>query len=195
MKIDRDTLWLFVVSLPAIVGISLIIFFSVYEAPRYSPSQGPMEHMPPRIISFPMQSRIIPSYLLWISLILMVLIVVPLSYYFLSKRVDKKLEHNMEIISKLMNGKPLPRKTSSDITEREIILKFLNENERKVLEKLIENEGSVLQSEISRMAEMTTLKTHRAIKDLEKKGIIKKESYGKTNRIILIKEIKDVIVR
>jgi hypothetical protein len=61
------------------------------------------------------------------------------------------------------------------------------------IEKIIENKGSVLQSEISRMEGMTKLKTHRAVKELERKGIVKLEQYGKTNRIILSEDVKDII--
>ena len=70
---------------------------------------------------------------------------------------------------------------------------MLSSNERKVVEKIIENNGSVLQSEISRMENMTKLKTHRAVKELERKGVIKLEQYGKTNRIVLSDDIKEII--
>jgi uncharacterized membrane protein len=43
------------------------------------------------------------------------------------------------------------------------------------------------------MGGMTKLKTHRAVKELERKGVIKLEQYGKTNRILLRDDIKDII--
>jgi len=67
--------------------------------------------------------------------------------------------------------------------------------ERKVVETLIGKKGEILQSEISRIEGMTKLKTHRAVRDLERKGIIKRESYGKTHRIILSKDIKELILK
>jgi uncharacterized membrane protein len=63
------------------------------------------------------------------------------------------------------------------------------------LEKLIERKGEVLQSEISRAKGMTKLNTHRAVKDLKRKGVIEVQPYGKTNRIILAKEVKDIILK
>jgi len=126
----------------------------------------------------------------------MIIVTIPISYYFLSSRLDEKLEKNTKIILKLINKENSISKTKSkEITEKNVILKFLNETEKKILEKLIENRGTVLQSEISRMEGMTTLKTHRCVKDLERKGIIKIESYGKTNRIILTKDIKDFMLK
>jgi uncharacterized membrane protein len=102
----------------------------------------------------------------------------------------------MIVISKLI--KKNNSVSTESITEKDnknIILKFLNPSERKVIEKLIETKGSVLQSEISRAEGMTKLKTHRAVKDLERKGIIERESYGKTHRIILSKDIKDLMFK
>jgi uncharacterized membrane protein len=126
----------------------------------------------------------------------MIIVIIPISYYFLSARLDEKLEKNMKIISKLVNkGNSISKTKSKEITEKNVILKFLNESEKKVLEKLIENRGTALQSEISRMEGMTTLKTHRCVKDLERKGIIKTETHGKTNRIILTRDIKDVLLK
>jgi len=102
----------------------------------------------------------------------------------------------MEVISKLINKKSqIPKKEAKEMNNKNVILKFLNPNERRILEKLIENNGLVLQSEISRMEGMTKLKTHRAVKDLEIKGIIKAERYGKTNRITLTKDIEEIILK
>ncbi len=196
MKIDKDKMLLLIVSLPSMIVVLFIIFFSALYAPKYTIYQ---KDRVAKMILIPLQSRIVPSYFLWISIVLMVLVIVPVSYYLLSKslskRVDEKLEKNMKIISKLINkGSSISKEKPKETREKGIILKLLNENEKKVLEKLIENKGTILQSEISRMEGMTTLKTHRTVKDMEKKGIVKIESHGKTNRIILTKDIKDMML-
>jgi len=136
----------------------------------------------------------IPPYLLWLSLILMVFVIVPISYYFISKKLEEKMEKNLNAISKLMDHKTMSgsKEEKIKLTNNGNILKLLNPNEKKVVEKIIENKGSVLQSEISRMEDMTKLKAHRAVKELERKGIVKLEQYGKTNKIILAKDIKDI---
>jgi len=139
--------------------------------------------------------RMIPSFVLWFSLVLAVLVIVPTSYYLVSKRLDEKLERNMKLILRLLDKDNSISKTQPGELGETIILKFLNGNQKRVLEKLIEKKGAALQSEISRMEGMTTLKTHRAIKDLEKKGIIKTEGHGKTNRIILTEDIKDILLK
>jgi uncharacterized membrane protein len=106
------------------------------------------------------------------------------------------MEKNLSAITKMVD-----HKVKSDVKKENLqtnsngsILKLLNSNEKKVVEKIIENKGSALQSEISRMEGMTKLKAHRAVKELERKGIVKLEQYGKTNRIILAEDIKEVIL-
>jgi len=51
----------------------------------------------------------------------------------------------------------------------------------------------VLQSEISQIEGMNKLKTHRAIRNLELKGVIKTENFGKTKHVILSKDIKSML--
>ena len=154
----------------------------------------------PGLITFsnPLQNhlcpRMIPNYILWLSMILMIIVIVPISYYFISKRLENKLEKNMEILFKLIkkhdDNNNFKKKIESGNTP--LILKFLKPDERKVVEMLIENKGKVAQSEITRMPGMTKLKTHRAIKELEFKGIIKIQKDGMTNRITLSDDVKEL---
>jgi len=140
---------------------------------------------------------------MFLSPMLLIVGVVPVSYYFVSKKLEDKMEKNIRVISKLVSKTEKSKKTVSrtkstiipkGADSKDIILKFLNFNERKVVKKLIETDGTVLQSEINRVDGMTKLKTHRSVKDLEKKGVIVVESHGKTNRITLSKDIKDILL-
>ena len=74
-----------------------------------------------------------------------------------------------------------------------VILNFLTGPEKKVIETLIENEGRVQQYELSHLPNLNKLKTHRILVNLEQKGIIHKEKYGKINKIVLNKELYDVL--
>ena len=40
---------------------------------------------------------------------------------------------------------------------------------------------------------MTKLKTHRAVVNLERRGILKAEKYGKTKQLILSNEMKNIL--
>ena len=74
-----------------------------------------------------------------------------------------------------------------------VILNFLTGQEKKVIETLIENDGKVQQYEVSHLPGLNKLKTHRILVNLEQKGIIYKEKYGKINKIALNRELYDVL--
>lgn len=192
VSVKKNRRWLLLIAMPAIVCITLIFFFSTFETHTYQTREGY-----PIMYREPLSSRaLIPAYILWASSILLIFAIVPISYYLISRKLEEKLEKNMKLISKVINKKnSASKKKTIKMDNKEIIFRFLNLNERKVLEKLIEREGTVIQSEINLIEGMTKLKTHRAVKDLERKSIIKTESYGKTNRIILSNEIKEFITK
>ncbi len=121
--------------------------------------------------------------------IILIFSIIPISYYFISKKMEYKLDKQMATILKFTN-KTNPKK--KDVKDKQSILRLLSSNERIILNKLIENKNGILQSEISRMENMNKLKTHRSIKILEAKGIIKRESYGKTHRILLTEDMKEL---
>jgi len=92
-------------------------------------------------------------------------------YYFMSQ----KLEQKENVVKK-----------STDI-----VLQLLNAEERKVIDKLLENRGKVLQAEISRLPGMSKVKSHRIIKKLIARGVLETEGIGKTNVVRFRKEIMD----
>jgi hypothetical protein len=92
-------------------------------------------------------------------------------YYFMSGQIEKK---------------QLVVKNNIDI-----LLKFLNVDERKLVNLLIENNGKVLQAELTRLPGMSKVKSHRIVQRLIDRGVIEKETLGKTNIIKFTKEIKE----
>jgi hypothetical protein len=64
-------------------------------------------------------------------------------------------------------------------------LNFLDEDERRVFEKIVENRGQIYQSKISSDLKINKVKTFRILNQLEKKKIIRKEKSGMTNLIFL----------
>ncbi|MEM7821431.1 MAG: hypothetical protein QXX38_01280 [Candidatus Aenigmatarchaeota archaeon] len=77
----------------------------------------------------------------------------------------------------------IPRIEERGVEKAEFWLDILKEDEREVLKEIFKNKGKVLQSKIS--SKMGKVKTFRVIDRLIKRGIIEKESYGKTNIIKL----------
>jgi len=172
-----------IISIISAFIVGLIIIFTLPGLVTFS---NPLQnHLCPRMV---------PNYVLWLSMILMIIVIVPISYYLISRRLENKLEKNMELLFKFIkkhNNKNNPRRKIEN-GNTPLILKFLKPDERKVVEMLIENKGKVSQSEITRMPGMTKLKTHRAIKELEFKGIIQIQKDGMTNKITLSNDVKEL---
>ncbi|MGV8163092.1 MAG: helix-turn-helix transcriptional regulator [Candidatus Nanoarchaeia archaeon] len=74
-----------------------------------------------------------------------------------------------------------------------VLLKLLSAEERKVINKLLDNNGKVHQSEITYMEGFTKVRAHRLVEILLKKGIVKKETLGKARLITLEKELYEVL--
>lgn len=72
------------------------------------------------------------------------------------------------------------------------IYKLLDSDERKVFEKIIENKGKALQSEISYIEGIGKVRAHRIIDKMVEKGIIEKEAFGKTNSVKLPKDLAEL---
>jgi hypothetical protein len=71
----------------------------------------------------------------------------------------------------------------------EIMLRFLNAEERKVVQVLVEEQGKVLQAELTRLPGMNRLKVHRILSKLAEKDIVTIDSHGKTNTVRLKPDI------
>ena len=74
-----------------------------------------------------------------------------------------------------------------------IILNFLTPLERKVIDNLLEENGIIKQYELTYLPGLNKVKTHRILNNLEQKGIIHREKLGKINKIILNKELYDIL--
>jgi hypothetical protein len=143
------------------------------------------------------QGRGISSvYNLLIAFIIIIIILIPILYFLITRNLQKQLRYNKKLISEIneSNGKNTESQ-DTDKSQKMLLLKFLNYGENQVIKKLIENNGTILQSEISRMPNMGKVRTHRIITDLKKKEIIKIEKYGKTNQIHLTEDAKNVLLK
>ncbi len=97
------------------------------------------------------------------------------------------------IVYYIMSDKVI-KKEQSLKKNTKIILNFLTSQEKKVIETLIENGGKVQQYELSHLPNLNKLKTHRILANLEQKGVIHKERLGKINKIVLNKELYDILI-
>jgi uncharacterized membrane protein len=174
------------ISLIAITIFFLLISINVYETFQIAEKRE-LEQ------PFFMFRLRMPIYSLFIFSTSLIIFAIFLSYYIISKRLEEKIEKKFRVISKFI-AKDKSNKISFN-DEKQTILKFLNPSERKVIEALIKKNGEIFQSEITKMQGMTKLKTHRAVKELEKKGIINRKVYGKTYKIFLEDDVKDILLK
>jgi uncharacterized membrane protein len=71
----------------------------------------------------------------------------------------------------------------------EVLLRFLTKDEQQVVLRLVESQGKLLQSQLSRELGMSRLKVHRIMSRLSDKGVITLHEYGKTNTVALQEDI------
>jgi uncharacterized membrane protein len=82
-----------------------------------------------------------------------------------------------------------------DLTKvTDALIQFLGKDEKLVVQKLLENDGKVLQAEVSRIEGVGKLKSHRIIQRLSDRGVIEIEHFGKTNIIKLNKGLKETLL-
>ncbi|MFH0906436.1 MAG: hypothetical protein V1824_03810 [archaeon] len=96
------------------------------------------------------------------------------------------------LVYKIMNSQ-IDQKENSLAKNTKIILKLLSQDQRKVIECLIENKGAVRQYEIGYLPDMNKLKAHRILRALEKDNIVEIKKLGKTNKVILNKDIYEIL--
>jgi uncharacterized membrane protein len=67
----------------------------------------------------------------------------------------------------------------------EIALRLLEPDERRVVETILDEGGTMLQKDISHELGFSRVKTHRVLKRLIKRGVVEAQEYYNTNKITL----------
>lgn len=116
--------------------------------------------------------KLVSHNFIYIFIVLAAVFIASLVYYLTSIKIEAQ-------------GKLMDKNIS-------LILGFLDEDEKAVLEHLIKNKGEILQNELTR--KYGKLKTHRLIQRLKNKNIINIQNLGKTNLIKLKDELKKELI-
>ena len=177
----KEKQWLLIITICAIAIFLGIIIYGLTGAP-HGQSTGRSGNQP-----------IIPTYILSLASIFIIIAIIPIFYILIQRGLEKNFQETMRVLIQSINENPNKDNQPGVINCGTILLNFLNYQEKQVIKKLIEEKGNVLQSEISRMGNMGKVKTHRAVKDLERKGVIKIEKYGNTNQIYLTDDVKKIL--
>jgi uncharacterized membrane protein len=91
-------------------------------------------------------------------------------------------------------GEQVERKSQESRKNAELLLKFLSGDEKKVVERLLKNDGKAMQYELSRLEGLTRLKAHRIVGKLERQGIVAVEKIGKVNSVRLTEEFRESLL-
>jgi uncharacterized membrane protein len=78
-----------------------------------------------------------------------------------------------------------------EIDKIEVALKLLNENEKLIVQALIEKGGEILQKDISSEMGLSRVQTHRSVQSLINRDIVTVENYFNTNKISLSEWLKE----
>ena len=140
----------------------------------------------------------------WIPLLIIIPLVIIVMYRLLfpnlqKVRVNNNLEEktiakkDLENTTKDATNEPIEQidLNTQDQASREIALQFLEADERKIVEALLEAKGSMLQKEISWKTGFSRVKTHRVLARLIRRGVVTAEKYYNTNKIVLSESIFD----
>ncbi len=103
----------------------------------------------------------------------------------------------VSFVVSLLSGMALMKVKEQDIikevekkAENEISEDVLLPEEKKIVKILEGNDDDMTQKELVNESKLSKVKIHRILKRLETKKVIKKFSYGMTNRIKLVKKLK-----
>ena len=72
-----------------------------------------------------------------------------------------------------------------------VALRLLDENERRVVEVLVAEGGSMLQKDISIDLGFSRVKTHRVVQSLIKRGLVTTEEHFNTNKVTLVDWLRE----
>ena len=110
--------------------------------------------------------------LLWVIIFLLVVIIVYLWYTGSRKQVKK-------------HEKPVEETLESD--KIDIALRLLNDNEKRIVQALIDHGGEMLQKDITYELELSRVQTHRTVQSLIEREIVMAEDHYNTKKITLAK--------
>jgi len=155
---------LFFILVVALVVSFLGLLFFVFEGGGFG-GRGPgMDVEVPR------------SFWLILFVVPLVVVVAVLGYALVFPELsDEKPKQKPLSVPKVRKGEPA----------LDAVLRVLNEDEKKVIETLVDEGRTMLQKDIRWKVGFSRVKTHRILFRLAKRGIVSAEKYYNTNRITL----------
>jgi predicted transcriptional regulator len=95
------------------------------------------------------------------------------------------------VLYALLDAK-IERATEEIKVSSELLLRFLDPQQKKIIQHLIEHNGQANQRELTYIEGFDKLKVHRTLKTLETKGVITIAKHGKINKVRLPTEVQQL---
>ncbi len=131
-----------------------------------------------------------------LSEIMLIFGIITITIYGMYCGFEHNFEKNFKIISNVAQDDTIEAvEHTSTLNMNSVILNLLNANEKKIVKKLMIQNGASFQSEINMMENMGKVKTHRTIRDLARKGIVSVEKMDNTNLISLAKDFRKIFLK
>jgi uncharacterized membrane protein len=131
-----------------------------------------------------------------LSEIMLIFGIITITIYGMYCGFEHNFEKNLKIISNVAQDDTIEAvEHTSTLNMNSVILNLLNANEKKIVKKLMIQNGASFQSEINMMENMGKVKTHRTIRDLARKGIVSVEKMDNTNLISLAKDFRKIFLK
>ncbi len=75
-----------------------------------------------------------------------------------------------------------------------IVLLFLNQEERAIINLLVQNKGYTNQAEVARLPNMSRVKAHRSLQKMQEKQLIELVPHGKIRKVHLKQNILEMLL-
>ena len=77
----------------------------------------------------------------------------------------------------------------------EMLLLFLNKDEKEIINSLVQNKGTIGQADISRLPGMNRVKAFRSLQKMQEKSLINITANGKVRKVLLKENILNMLTK
>ena len=92
-----------------------------------------------------------------------------------------------------LSGHELSKKERESKSVLDVVMLFLNADEKRILHYLVEQSGKATQAEISRLEGMDRVKAFRTVQKMTEKNLITVEAHGKVRKVQLKEGIYELL--
>jgi hypothetical protein len=137
----------------------------------------------------------------WIPLVIILPVMIIVVYRLLfptiqninmEKTIEKKGEEKENVTNDIIKDEstqeaiqPVSKTVTPEKSAKDIALQLVDADERRIIQALLEAQGTMLQKEISWETGFSRVKTHRVLARLIRRGVVIAEKYYNTNKITL----------